>query len=152
MLSDNNPLGSNKERDQKEIEIDRLLQEVVSKVVDLLDTSPLPRNRPGLRLVDSHPKSPANPTPANPANPSIPANQPRPNQAPPTSPPERTPSYTELKQMWSDRFEKVYLSVLLDKYHGNVTAASTRAKVDRSNFLRLLRKHGLKSDTYRKAA
>ena len=61
-------------------------------------------------------------------------------------------SYTEIKRKWSNSFEKEYLRDMLNKNGGNVSAAARSAKLDRSNFLRLLRKHGLSAQEYRKAA
>jgi DNA-binding NtrC family response regulator len=61
-------------------------------------------------------------------------------------------SYTEVKRKWSDSFEKEYLIALLDRHCGNVSAAARESKLDRSNFLRLLRRHKLKGQDYRKAA
>ena len=59
-------------------------------------------------------------------------------------------SFTALKKRWAESFEKEYLSDLLSKMQGNVSAAAREAKLDRSNFLRLLRKHGLKAEVYRR--
>lgn len=61
-------------------------------------------------------------------------------------------SYTDLKKRWSDSFEKEYLVTTLNRHGGNVSAAAREAKLDRSNFLRLLRRHGLRAQEYRKAA
>lgn len=61
-------------------------------------------------------------------------------------------SYTELKKKWSDSFEVDYLASLLNRHQGNVSAAAREAKLDRSNFLRLLRRHQIKGETFRKAA
>lgn len=58
-------------------------------------------------------------------------------------------SYTDLKKKWVDAFEREYLTGVLDRHHGNVSAAAREAKLDRSNFLRLLRKHGVKSKDFR---
>jgi len=58
--------------------------------------------------------------------------------------------YMELKKQWSDEFEKEYLIASLQRHGGNVSASAREAKVDRSNFLRLLRRHGLKAQAYRK--
>jgi transcriptional regulator of acetoin/glycerol metabolism len=60
-------------------------------------------------------------------------------------------SYTDLKKRWSDSFEREYLVSTLNKHHGNVSAAARESKLDRSNFLRLLRRHGLKAQEYRGA-
>lgn len=59
-------------------------------------------------------------------------------------------SFTDLKKKWSDAFEKEYLMASLTRHHGNVSAAARDSKLDRSNFLRLLRRHGLKAEAYRK--
>ncbi len=61
-------------------------------------------------------------------------------------------SYTEIKKRWSDAFEREYLISILGKHGGNVSAASREAKIDRSNFLRLLRRHQIKAESYRKVA
>jgi anaerobic nitric oxide reductase transcription regulator len=59
--------------------------------------------------------------------------------------------YTELKRKWSESFEREFLISSLARHGGNVSAAAREAKLDRSNFLRLLRRHGLKAQEYRKA-
>lgn len=61
-------------------------------------------------------------------------------------------SYTDLKKRWSDSFEREYLISTLHRHGGNVSAAAREAKLDRSNFLRLLRRHGLTATEYRQAA
>ncbi|MBU6153321.1 MAG: response regulator [Bdellovibrionales bacterium] len=62
---------------------------------------------------------------------------------------ENTSSYTVLKKKWSEAFEKEYLTQVLVKHGGNVTAAAKEASVDRSNFLRLLRRHQIDASVYR---
>lgn len=57
--------------------------------------------------------------------------------------------YMGVKKKWTDQFEKEYLAATLKRHHGNVSAAAREAKLDRSNFLRLMRRHGLKSAPYR---
>ncbi len=57
--------------------------------------------------------------------------------------------YMELKRKWSDSFEKEYLAAALNRNGGNVSAAAREAKLDRSNFLRLLRRHQLRAQDYR---
>jgi DNA-binding NtrC family response regulator len=57
--------------------------------------------------------------------------------------------YTSLKKKWSANFEKEYLTAILDKHEGNVSAAARESKLDRSNFLRLLRRHGIKAQAFR---
>lgn len=61
-------------------------------------------------------------------------------------------TYTMQKKRWVDAFEREYLESTLRRHHGNVTSAAKEASIDRSNFLRLLRRHGLKSRIYREAA
>ncbi len=59
------------------------------------------------------------------------------------------PSYTHMKRKWIETFEVDYLAQLLNLHSGNVSAAAREARLDRSNFLRLLRKYGLKAEAYR---
>lgn len=59
-------------------------------------------------------------------------------------------SYMQLKKQWCNAFEREYLTGLLRKTEGNVSAAARESKLDRSNFLRLLRRHGLKAQDFRK--
>ncbi len=61
-------------------------------------------------------------------------------------------SYTKIKKRWLEQFEKEYLVSTLVKYRGNVSAAARSARLDRSNFLRLLRKYGLQAEAYRRVA
>ncbi|MBI3534561.1 MAG: sigma-54-dependent Fis family transcriptional regulator [Deltaproteobacteria bacterium] len=61
-------------------------------------------------------------------------------------------SYMQLKKKWNSHFEKDYLAAALDRHQGNVSSAAREAKLDRSNFLRLLRRHGLRAHEFRKAA
>ena len=72
----------------------------------------------------------------------------------PFQPPEASGavSFMELKRKWCDSFEREYIMSTLARNGGNVSAAAREAKLDRSNFLRLLRRHGLTSQQYRKAA
>ncbi len=60
--------------------------------------------------------------------------------------------YMGLKRKWCDAFEKEYLVAALGRHGGNVSAAAREAKIDRSNFLRLLRRHGVRAQEFRKAA
>jgi transcriptional regulator of acetoin/glycerol metabolism len=61
----------------------------------------------------------------------------------------RGSSYTLMKKKWIETFEVDYLQQLLNHHSGNVSAAARAARLDRSNFLRLLRKYGLKAEAYR---
>jgi DNA-binding NtrC family response regulator len=58
-------------------------------------------------------------------------------------------SFADMKRSFTDDFEKKYVSSLLSRHSGNVSAAAREAKLDRSNFLRLLRRHGIKSVAFR---
>lgn len=58
--------------------------------------------------------------------------------------------YMELKKRWGEIFEKEYLIGTLRRNFGNVSAAARESKIDRSNFLRLLRKHTIRADDYRR--
>lgn len=60
--------------------------------------------------------------------------------------------YMDLKKKWCDSFEREYLVASLQRHGGNVSAAAREARLDRSNFLRLLRRQGLRAQEYRKAA
>lgn len=57
--------------------------------------------------------------------------------------------YTKLKSKWVAYFEENYLRELLEKNQGNVSQTAKQAKLDRSNLLRLLRKHNIKAKLYR---
>ena len=58
--------------------------------------------------------------------------------------------YMAVKKDWLNQFEREYLRRILISYKGNVSASARAAKLDRSNFLRLLRRHGLKAEQFRK--
>ncbi|MBY0472045.1 sigma-54 dependent transcriptional regulator [bacterium] len=60
--------------------------------------------------------------------------------------------YMVLKKKWCDAFEREYLTSLLTRHSGNVSASAREAKIDRSNFLRLLRRHGIRRHEEQKAA
>ena len=62
---------------------------------------------------------------------------------------EMSDGYMGLKKRWSLSFEKEYLRAILRRHGGNVSSAAREAKLDRSNFLRLLRRHGLKAAEFR---
>jgi two-component system response regulator GlrR len=66
-----------------------------------------------------------------------------------TFPEANMENYTQLKKRWSDSFEREYLVHVLERNHGNVTAAAKESGIDRSNFLRLLRRHGVSAQNYR---
>jgi two-component system nitrogen regulation response regulator NtrX len=55
-----------------------------------------------------------------------------------------------MKKRWGLAFEREYLVSTLSRHLGNVSAAAREAKLDRSNFLRLLRRHRLNAQEYRR--
>jgi len=65
---------------------------------------------------------------------------------------EGVTGYMELKKKWTESFEREYLINSLTRNSGNVSAASREAQIDRSNYLRLLRRYGIRAVEYRKAA
>lgn len=64
--------------------------------------------------------------------------------------PENGDGYMELKKKWVLSFEREFLMSTLGKHGGNVSASARDARLDRSNFLRLLRRHALHAQDYRK--
>lgn len=58
-------------------------------------------------------------------------------------------NYTQLKKRYADAFEREYLIHVLERNQGNVTAAAKESGIDRSNFLRLLRRHGVSAQNFR---
>jgi DNA-binding NtrC family response regulator len=64
-------------------------------------------------------------------------------------PESTTENYTQLKKRWAHSFEREYLVHVLERNHGNVTAAAKESGIDRSNFLRLLRRHGVSAQNFR---
>jgi DNA-binding NtrC family response regulator len=58
--------------------------------------------------------------------------------------------FRDAKREVVEAFERSYLSALMERFGGNVTAASQRAGMLRSALQRLLRKYGLKSATFRR--
>lgn len=58
-------------------------------------------------------------------------------------------SFMKMKKKWLSSFEREYIASTLNRYGGNVSAAAREAQLDRSNFLRLLRRHGLHSGEFR---
>jgi len=57
--------------------------------------------------------------------------------------------FMRIKKIFVDQFETDYLRGMLSKHTGNVSAAAREAALDRSNFLRLLRRHQIKSQEFR---
>ena len=68
----------------------------------------------------------------------------RPAESPVTSEPglRADRSFRQAKRAVVHAFERVYLTDLLERHHGNVTGAASRSGMLRSALQRLLRKHG----------
>lgn len=58
-------------------------------------------------------------------------------------------SFIKLKKKWIDTFEKEYIISVIGRNQGNVSLAAREANMDRSNFLRLLRRHQMKASDFR---
>ena len=58
--------------------------------------------------------------------------------------------YREVVEQAQDRVSREYLVALLTEFHGNVTRAAARAGVERESLHRLLKKHGLRSDDFKR--
>ncbi len=52
-------------------------------------------------------------------------------------------SYRETRSEWEASFEKAYVGWLLERHHGNVSAASRAADMDRKYLHKLAKKHGV---------
>ncbi len=55
-------------------------------------------------------------------------------------------SYREVRSDFEAEFERRYVSWLLDRHSGNISAAAREAKMDRKHLYDLARKHGLRGD------
>jgi transcriptional regulator with GAF, ATPase, and Fis domain len=63
--------------------------------------------------------------------------------------PNDSKSFAQLKKEHVTNFEKEFLTDKLTKHAGNVSAAAREAKLDRRNFIRLTKRHGLKAENFR---
>jgi len=70
---------------------------------------------------------------------------------PPAAVVEANPStdlpFKQAKAIVIDSFERQYISTLLKRHRGNLSAAARAAEVDRKHFRELLRKHGLRESS-----
>jgi DNA-binding NtrC family response regulator len=64
--------------------------------------------------------------------------------------PGTAPSFQEIKREYVDRFERAYLEAALVRAEGNITQAAEEAGVLRQVFQRMLLRHGLTADQYRR--
>ena len=55
-------------------------------------------------------------------------------------------SYREVRMEFEADFERRYVSWLLDRHAGNISAAAREAKMDRKHLYDLARKHGLRGE------
>jgi len=60
--------------------------------------------------------------------------------------------YREVVEQAQDRVSREYLAALLTEFHGNVTRAAARAGLERESLHRLLKKHGLRSDDFKRGS
>lgn len=58
-------------------------------------------------------------------------------------------SYKEEKKAVLERFERSYLNALLEEEKGHITRVAERAGLDRKNLWQLMRRHNLKSESFR---
>jgi two-component system response regulator AtoC len=58
--------------------------------------------------------------------------------------------YREAVEQAQDRVSREYLVALLTEFQGNVTRAAARAGVERESLHRLLKKHGLRSEDFKR--
>jgi DNA-binding NtrC family response regulator len=58
-------------------------------------------------------------------------------------------SYRDAKRRILERFNREYLSVLLNEQQGNVTHAARKCGLERQAFQQILRKYGIKSEVFR---
>ncbi|MEZ4390979.1 MAG: sigma-54 dependent transcriptional regulator [Polyangiales bacterium] len=60
-------------------------------------------------------------------------------------------TYREAVDLARDAGTRRYLEAVLARHHGNVTAAAAQAGVERESFHRLLRRHGLRAESWRES-
>ncbi len=58
--------------------------------------------------------------------------------------------FQEARKAWIDEFEKRFIQKRLRENRGNVTNAAKQARLQRQSFQRLMRKHGIRSEDFRK--
>jgi len=58
--------------------------------------------------------------------------------------------YRDAVEQAQERVSREYLVALLTEFHGNVTRAAARAGLERESLHRLLKKHGLRSDDFKR--
>ena len=68
----------------------------------------------------------------------------------PPGPALATLPYREVVEQAQDRVSREYLVALLTEFQGNVTRAAARAGIERESLHRLLKRHGLRSDDFKR--
>jgi DNA-binding NtrC family response regulator len=67
----------------------------------------------------------------------------------PTSDDEQLPPLTEAKRRASAVFEKNYLTMAMERAKGSISEAARLAGLDRTNFRRLLQRHGIDATAFK---
>ena len=62
----------------------------------------------------------------------------------------RQESFREAKAKFIAQFESTYIQQLLVVYRGNISEAARAAQKDRRTFLRLIRKRGIKAQSFKR--
>ena len=80
----------------------------------------------------------------------LPAELAAPASSPSPGPALAAMPYREVVEQAQERVSREYLVALLTEFHGNVTRAAARAGLERESLHRLLKKHGLRSDDFKR--
>ena len=80
----------------------------------------------------------------------LPAELAAPGPALPPGPVLASMPYRDAVEQAQERVSREYLVALLTEFHGNVTRAAARAGLERESLHRLLKKHGLRSDDFKR--
>jgi two-component system response regulator GlrR len=62
---------------------------------------------------------------------------------------DQLPPLTEAKRRASAEFEKNYLNMAMERAKGSISEAARLAGLDRTNFRRLLQRHGIDATTFK---
>ena len=62
---------------------------------------------------------------------------------------DQLPPLTEAKRRASAVFEKNYLTLVMERARGSISEAARQAGLDRTNFRRLLQRHGIDATAFK---